>query len=329
MKVLLVTNMYPHKEGPYYGIFVKEQIEAICRWHPDVEFAVEFVNGTRNKLGYVKSIPKIIQRVKNEKFDLIHVHYGFSGLFLLFMRRIKIPVLVTLHGGDILIDQGKTIQVFFTKLILKRADAVIILNDRMRKVVEPLTRLVYSIPCAVDAQLFHPLEKIGSSEEKKLVFPSDRNRWVKDYPLFERVVKILAEKYGLRCVTYEVKNMSREQVAALYQSADLMLMTSISEGSPQVVKEAMACNLPVVSTNVGDVAYLLEGVKGSAVVAKRNPEELAGQCYASLTGCIVGQDGREKLFQLGLDEKNTSYRIYRLYQNLTERHIQIKSNTSI
>ena len=319
MRVLIVTNMYPHDGMPYYGIFVREQEEAIRRWHPDVEFLIEYIDGVADKLDYLKSIPRIIKRIKKENIDLVHIHYGFSGLFLLAMHRCPVPVLVTLHGGDIQSEQGKYVQVFFTRMILKRANAAIILNEPMRSLVTPLVKVVFSIPCSVNTETFQPSHNRTETDHKLIVFPSDRNRWVKDYPLFEKVISELRSKYGLKCETSEVKGMSRVQVAALYQKADLMLMTSISEGSPQVVKEAMACNLPVVSTPVGDVAYLLDGVQDSFVASSRSPEELAHLCMKSLERTGSGVKGRQRITQLNLDDKNTAQQIYQIYQDLLQK----------
>lgn len=114
--------------------------------------------------------------------------------------------------------------------------------------------------------------------------------------------------------------MSRIEVATLYQNADLMIMTSISEGSPQVVKEAMACNLPVISTNVGDVAHLLENVKNSAVANKMDAEELAFLAYQSLNNQISGIDGREKIFQMLLNDQSIAQKIYNIYLSLLSNH---------
>ena len=320
MKVLLVTNMYPSKEFPTYGIFVKEQQSAIERYHRDVEFIVFYINGKLGMMEYLKSILRINQLIKRNNFDLIHIHYGLSGLFLLSRLSLKVPVLVTLHGGDIQVEQGKKVQVFLTKQILKCAQMAVTLNARMDSITKKYIKNTVLVPCSVNTEIFVPKKEIKpSSSVKRIVFPSDRSRMVKNYPLFEEVIKLLKSKYNINCETFEVKNMNRQQVADLYNSADLMLMTSISEGSPQVVKEAMACNLPVVSTNVGDVEVLLANVQGSAVSKSGSAEELAGLCYKSLCGDFNGIKGRDKIFELELDDKNIATKVYNIYKSLS-RH---------
>lgn len=318
MKILLVTNMYPTECTPYYGIFVKEQEEAITNEYADVEYDVEFIDARKNKFAYVSSFFRIAKKINRGQYDLIHVHYGFSGLFLLNPLLKKIPVILTLHGGDIQSEQGKQFQVFFTRQILKKVDVAITLNERMDSMAKKYAKETHIIPCSVDTNFFTPpLKKEIDSEEKRIIFPSDKERFVKNYPLFERSVKILEKKYNIKCHVSEIKNMSRREVADLYQSSDLMIMTSISEGSPQVVKEAMSCNLPVVSTNVGDVSILLKGVKGSYVAKEMDADLIADLAYKSLfEQAGNGVSGREKIFALGIDNNSVARNIYKIYKGL-------------
>lgn len=322
MKILLVTNMYPSVKAPTYGIFVKEQEIALCKEYPDVEYTIAFIDGKSSKKEYISSIFKIHRLIKENRFDVIHVHYGFSGLFLLLKNITKnIPVLITLHGGDIQREQGKNVQVFFTKKILKKASAAITLNTRMDIIAKQYIKNTQIIPCSVNTDLFKPLEQsvvCNSSNQVKIIFPSDRTRYVKNYPLFEETIHLLRTKYGINCITFEVKNLTREQVVSLYQSSDLMIMTSISEGSPQVVKEAMACNLSVISTNVGDVSVLLNGVKDSGVSNDMSAESLADLAALAIHHKIDGISGREKIFQMQLDDKSVAKRIYKMYLSLIQ-----------
>ena len=317
MKVLLVTNMYPSEESPYYGIFVKEQENAVSKVFPDVDYTVCFIDGRKGLKEYLKSISAIHRLLDENDYDLIHIHYGFAGLFLFKRLKKKIPVLVTLHGGDIQIEQKKYIQVFTDKLILKRADAAITLNDRMDSIVKKYVDNTFIIPCSVDTELFVPaVSEKETVPVKNIVFPSDRTRYVKNYPLFESVISVLKSKYGIDSRIFEIKNMSRTEIANLLQKSDLMIMTSFSEGSPQVVKEAMSCNLPVVSTNVGDVSVLLDNVAGSAVVSEMDAELIAEAAYKSLGGHFSGISGRDKIKQLGLDNNSTAESEYRVYSHL-------------
>lgn len=328
MKILVVTNMYPTADRPYFGIFVKEQIDAIKKYYPNVDFDVYCIEGGGVKgkskwlslINYMKSVWEIDKLLRKRHYDLVHVQYGFSGFYLLNPFHKRTPVLVTLHGGDIQPEQKKQFQVFATREILRIASFAITLNERMDGIARQYIKSTKIIPCSIDSSLFQPsLNKNKYSDRPLIVFPSKRERFEKNYPLFEETITLLKSQYGIDCETIEMKNMSREEVKELYQKADLLLMTSISEGSPQVVKEAMACNLPVVSTPVGDVRILLNGVKGSAVSKQYDAHELARLANDSLSGRLDGINGSDQIKILGLDSKTVSDKIYDIYQMLAKK----------
>lgn len=316
MKVLIVTNVYPTKEHPYHGIFVKEQVEAVKELHPDVDFDILFT-GFGGKGKYLKSIWKASRQINKGNYDLVHIHYGLAGIYLLwpFVKRVK--TLVTFHGSDIQPKGGNSkLSLIVSRYTAKKADAAIVLNDGMNEIVKQYCPETYMIPCAVDVNTFCPMERTEKSDKVQIVFPSNHERQVKNYPLFCDVLSILKQKYGINAEEREMKNMTRKEIAQLYSNADLLLMTSKSEGSPQAIKEAMACNLPCVSTPVGDVKMLLNGVKDSFVSKEHNPEELAALVVESLKGEDVGISGREQIKKLEVDEDSIANKIYMLYKQL-------------
>lgn len=306
--------MYPNEDDPNYGIFVKEQIDAIEHIQ-NIEKFVYVIDGKKGFGEYVKSIYKIRYIIRKGIFDLIHIHYGLSGLFLL-LGRVRVPVLMTLHGGDIQAEQGKTVQVALTKRILKKCDFAITLNDRMNEIAKAFIHHTEIIPCSVNTNLFKEFDQKEKSESVRILFPSARSRFVKDFPLFEKTCELLRQQYNLDVKEYYLENLSRNQVAELFNRMDVLLMTSISEGSPQVVKEAMACNLPVVSTNVGDVSVLLDGVKKSYVAKSREPKELADLVYKSLSSVKDGISPRDKIIKLELDDDSIAKKILSIYKRL-------------
>lgn len=317
MKILLVTNMFPNVDNPYYGIFIKEQMDSICNYFPEITYDVYFIEGYKSKFAYLKSVYEIHNILNRKQYDLIHIHYGFSGLFLLKGMHKKIPVVVTLHGGDIQMAQKKWIQVYFTKQVLKKVDYAIYLNDYMGEVINQYAKKKSKIPCAVDLNLFRPIDKKEVTDNiYKIIFPSCRQRTVKNYSLFREVISILRNKYLLLIEEIELNHFSRIEVAHLFQTADLMLLTSYSEGSPQVIKEAMACNLPIVSTDVGDVRFLLNNVKDTAVVKTMDANLLAKCVVNVLNHQVKGINGRDKIIQLHLDGKSIACKIRDIYESL-------------
>lgn len=316
IKVLSVTNVYlPKGLNQKQSSFVRDQIDAFKRYHPEVDFTLYTIRGFENKFNYVKSIWEVNRLIRSGVYDIVHIHYGISGLFMLFGIKPNVPVIATLHGGDIQIEQGKKWQVLLTKKIIKKCDYVISLNERMKSIVEEYNKNTSIIPCSVDTEFFQPTSR-KRNDVVKIIFPGSLDRPVKNHPLFLETIKVLQDKYGYKVEEIDFNNISREEVRNNYKKADLVLLTSISEGSPGVIKEGMASNLPIVSTNVGDVAPNLEGVANCAVAQKMDPDELAFLCDSCLKNEIPGMTGREKLARLGFDDKTICDRIYNLYNDL-------------
>lgn len=256
--------MYPGT-NPVFGIFVKEQIDEIEKI-PGYKNDVYFINASeKGNFRYIVSILAIPLKIIKGGYDIIHIHYGLSALFLLFYRP-KTKVYLTLHGADILKKQGKTYQVYLTKRILKKVDKVFILNKEMEEIVKPLGVSYETVPCGVNTDFFKPLMQEKKDDNYKLiVFPGNPALDVKNFFLFESVLKYLKKKTSF-VINYQcINNLSREGVRDLLNKANCLLMTSISEGSPQVIKEALSCGLPVVSVPVGDVNFMVEQVPGCYV----------------------------------------------------------------
>ncbi|WP_439483332.1 glycosyltransferase [Cyclobacterium plantarum] len=156
-------------------------------------------------------------------------------------------------------------------------DLIYVQNQQMKNVVENINSNVEIMPCGTNSSFFSPstnLEKKGN-KDFVVLFPGSPKRDVKNYPLFLEVVEFI-KQLGVYNIKHQcLENLSREQVRDAMQNSDCLLMTSISEGSPQVIKEALYCNLPVVSVPVGDVREILHGVPNCEVSSSHNKEELA------------------------------------------------------
>ncbi|MBB4080495.1 glycosyltransferase involved in cell wall biosynthesis [Lewinella aquimaris] len=296
MKVLYVTNMYPTESNPVFGIFVKEQIEDAARYL-DVSQEVYLMNGVENGWKeYLKAIFVVPWKIMRGNYDLIHVHFGLSGLWRLFYRP-NVPVFLSLHGADILEKQGRHVQVAITKKLLPTMDRVFTLNEEMNTIVSQYTDAYEMLPCSVNVDLFRPVEREATQTDKLLLFPGSPRVPVKDFPLFERVLEKVRKQTGSEVAYATLENLSRTGVRDLMNRADCLVMTSVSEGSPQVVKEALSCGLPVVSVNVGDVASMLEGVPYCTVTETRDPVVLA----AAVGGAFTGD--RERIRRAFIDKR--------------------------
>lgn len=293
-KILIVTNMFPSNSNPSSGIFVKEQIEELTKY-VDFDYRVFLIDGkAKGKLEYLKSIFRVPKLIKKYKPDIIHVHYGISGLFLLFHKSRNSKVIVTLHGGDIQEKGSTPLQIFLTKKVVRYADQVFVQNTEMKKIIEKINPTVEIMTCGIDPDFFCT-ESINIIEDNSttILFPSSPCRWDKNYPLFEEVIGILKKKgyKNIRIATLE--NLSREEVRDVMNQSDVLLMTSVSEGSPQAIKEALLCNLPIVSTPVGDVIDIVENIPNCFVSNSHEAIELAELTEKALIG---GKKGIREAF---------------------------------
>lgn len=316
MKVLYVTNMYPWVKNPYYGIFVREQIEGLKK-HFTLDEKVYFINGRKNRLSYLISIFSINFHLLLNKYDIIHVHYGLSGLFAIFNPFIKTPIIVTLHSGDIDPKKSKFVQIFLTKVLLRKTAKTIILNEDMRHSIEGISRQYSRIPCGVNTEVFKPenANMTHSGSNNLIIFPGSDKRKEKNFPLFLEVMTILRKEYKVTVQFEKLENRSREEVCTLFNKSQCVLLTSYSEGSPQVIKEAMACNANIVSTNVGDVNVLLRDVNNAHVVDNFNGEQIARKVHDLILNKHKA-NGRQVLFKEGLDERSISKKIHNLYKEV-------------
>lgn len=310
--------MYPSKETPFDGVFIKEQIE-YCRNKYDIDYELYVIDRSENKyLNYFKSIFKIKRKLAKGRFDLIHVHFGLAGMFLSIKPLIKPPVIVTLHGSDIISFKKRDgLMQKISKMAASKADKIIILNDVMAAILDKYQHKSVKIPCGINTEIFE-LKRNNLKNKRFLIgFPSDRKREVKNYPLFENIIKNLIQQ-GFEIETLEFSNFSREEMAYNLSRLDCLLMTSYSEGSPQIIKEAMVCQVPIVSTNVGDVGVLLKDVKLCTVVDSYDDTILADKIRDILKLSPEERitNGREKIKNLELEQETVCSNIYKVYESL-------------
>jgi len=315
MKVFTVTNMWPLKDFPYYGVFVKEQVEALQKHYPNINNKIYFINGKKNKLNYIWSIFNINWLLLINKYDVIHIHYALSGIFLLFNPFRKSRVILTLHGSDF---YSKNFYKRLVYYVLKQTSIIICLNDTMLSQLKKHNKEIHLIPCGVDTEFFKASKSEVQEDVFKVVFPSSKLREVKNYVLFDKIIQFLKVEHQLKIETIELNNKSRLEVNSILNSADLLCMTSLTEGSPQVIKEAMCCNTPIVSSNVGDVERLLKNVSNCYVIDSYKVEDFSNVILKILKLPKENRvtNGRLKIFELGLNEKNISSKIINVYLSI-------------
>jgi teichuronic acid biosynthesis glycosyltransferase TuaC len=314
MKILVASNMYPGRDPKcdYKGIFVKEQVDSL-RLSGEFEVDVYVIDGQKGMLSYVAGSFVLLFKALFGRYDLIHCHYGLSAIFtLLTPFKMWNKVILTLHGGDILIDQGKSFQVAITKRILSKVGFVITLSEEMNNVVSKYTDRYETLVCGADGELFHGKYKL--SEKTTFLFPGNPEREVKNYSFFQQVVKAY-NRGGERAEVIVLDGFDREQMAEVLSNGSLLLMTSHSEGSPQVIKEAMLSDLPILSSNVGDVAKVVGSTEGTLVYDNSATADEVSRKIDDLLLCAKLKPGirRKRIFEIELDQKSVIEKLSAIY----------------
>jgi teichuronic acid biosynthesis glycosyltransferase TuaC len=315
MKVLIVcSGNFPDPEKTFSinQAFINDQMTAINKYH-NVGFDIYLIKG-KGFFGYLSNIGKLRRKIKHGNYDLVHAHFCLSGLITLLASCI--PVVITFHGSDIN-EWYMNILSSFTALW---ADQVIFVSDKMSRKVFIKTSAKSIIPCGVDTDLFipKPQEEAKKAELldhglKYILFSSSFNIKVKNPALAKRAVKTLGDKV----ILVEMKNRTRDQVGSIINACDVLLVTSFSEGSPLVIKEAMACNCTIVSTNVGDVEWVLGDTEG-CYIAVFDAKDVAKKLKLAIEFREEHQytNGRNRITELGLDSETIAGRIMEVYKKV-------------
>jgi glycosyltransferase involved in cell wall biosynthesis len=256
VRALIVTSMYPTPARPMWGVFVRDQVEAL-RKLDDVEIEVFAVrpDGAR---AYVDAGREIRRRYGHSRFDVVHAHFGLSAwpaLFAQARRRV-----VTLHGTDLAHPRSRAITIG----ALRFYDLIATVSSELGRSVPQWTRRreVAVLPCGVDADRFRPRPRtevravVGLDPHAPyLLFPADPDRPEKRY---DRARQVAGEVPLL-----VLKNTDPQEVPLWVNAANAVLGPSEREGFGLAVLEALACDVPVVATPVGIAPEALDGIAGA------------------------------------------------------------------
>lgn len=310
MRVLFVCSGNSGSISP----FVKEQAEEIRNAGNFVDY---FLIEGKGALGYLKNLKKYKQKIKEFSPDLIHAHYGLSGLFANLQH--KIQVVTTFHGSDVWVFK---LNKHISNLAHRLSAHSIVVEKKMVLQFKNLKK-TSTIPCAVDTETFIPIKKdiarnqldrkCIKKDKVNVLFSSRFDYYEKNYPLAKSAIKLLGHKYNL----IELKGFSRSEVNLLLNAADIALMTSLSEGSPQFIKEAMACNCPIVSTDVGDVREVF-GYTDGCFVCESTPEDVATKIEMALNFSVTKgrTTGRNRILELKLSSPDIAQKVLNVYQSV-------------
>lgn len=307
MNKLSVLFVYSGNSGKI-SPFIQDQAESLKKFEINIDYYPIIGKGLR---GYLKNAYLLQKHSKNNNYDLIHAHYGLSGLVSNLQR--KLPVVTTFHGSDVNVKRNR----IYSKLASHLSSHSIFVSDDLKKILGQKKNCTV-IPCGVDTDVFKPLQVFKKSNKKvKILFSSSFGRKVKNSQLAKRAVKMIKNRLKTDVQLLELKGYSRKEVAELMNRVDACLLTSFREGSPQFIKEAMACGCPCVATNVGDIEWLF-GKYGGYYLCNSNSEDVAEKLVEAIEFKkeVDKTNGRERIIELGLDSKSIATQILKIYRSI-------------
>lgn len=321
MKILFVSSGNNNGISP----ITKRQGESLSLEGMQVS---HFLITGKGIISYLKSIIKLKKFLRNNNFEIIHSHYAFSG-YVSYFAHSKEKLVLSFMGDDLLGTNDKYGRITFKSTLITLInrticyilfDKIIVKSLQMKSYLKNSDKIEI-IPNGVNLNKFYPLNQIEcqkildlNSKNKHVVFISNPKRHEKNYELAKSACNQLNNK---NLELHAIYNSNVKELNYYYNAADLILLTSFHEGSPNVIKEAMACNCPIVSTEVGDVAKIIDGINGcyltnydSSFTAQTILKSIDFREKHKYT------NGRDRIINLGLDSKSIALKLISIYQSI-------------
>lgn len=268
--------------------------------------------------GYLRAVPDIRKKIRKGGFDVVHVHYGLSA-FAVGLALSGVPIITSLMGSDVL-EGGwlKLANKLFTRFFWNK---VIVKSEDM-KIKSGLRRAIV-VPNGVDMNRFSPKNSDEAkaamdwdTNKRHILFGSNPNRPEKNFTLFKSAFELLSNSSDLQF--HPLKGYTHDEIPTLLNAADVVVLSSKWEGSPNVIKEAMSCNRTCVSTSVGDVPFLFgDDTKGCFISSLEIGDfSFSMQLALQFVEAQETPGGRQRIEALGLGEEQVAKRIIEIYKQL-------------
>jgi glycosyltransferase involved in cell wall biosynthesis len=311
VRVLVVTSLYPSAANPARGRFVRDQVESLRALGAEVELFT-FEPGGAN---YVKAARELRRRHRGGRFDIVHAHHGLGGWTARALGRG--PLVVTFHGTDL---EHRTVGPL-SRLLAKRADLPATVSATLARLRLPEAghaRRVAVLPCGIDLDRFRPIDRTDARSRlgldpagRYLLFPASAGRPEKRHDL----AAALARSVGAQLLAYS--DTHPDEVPYWINAAAAVVVTSDREGFGLAALEALACDIPVLSTPVGIAPLALAGIDG-ALCAPYDPQAWAAVARHHLDVGDTRVAGRSRASLFGRDRM--AERVLRAYGDLTGTH---------
>lgn len=306
---------------------VSEQIASICTSGWDVCLGI--VDDRTSPAGILRNVRRLKSEISGKKPLVVHAQYGSVTAAVARLARGGVPLVVSFCGDDLLGTPAPGVAWRLRECLGRaigiwgaRAAAVVIVKSRnlLEALPPDLKDRATVLPNGVDTGWFAPMDRDECrarlrwpQTEKVVLFNASiaDNESVKNPALARAAVERIAGRFP-GAVLRTISEAGRAEVRLMLNAADCLLVTSLHEGSPNIVKEAMSCNLPVVSVPCGDVAERLKDVSPGGVVSY-DADALA-VALAEVLGSGRRSNGRENLIVPGLSADSVSRKLIAVYQ---------------
>lgn len=299
LRVLHVVAGYPTPERPHNQMFIKTQVDSLIAAGIECDVLVLHGSGFRK---YLTGHAQVRHRLRAGRFDLLHAHYSYCAPACL---GHGVPLVTSLLGSDLVglpdaagrySPLSKASHRALARFVISRSAAGIV---KSRQMAEVLGKPVHVVPNGVDLDHFHPLgaqERVALRRDlgfepatRYVLFAGDPGVPRKRFGLARDAVALCSARMPFPVQLLPLCGRSHDDVVRHMQACDALLLTSTWEGSPNVVKEAMATDMAVVSVEVGDTRERLEGVPGCRVTDRDDAESLA----VALADVLTSDEPRE------------------------------------
>src|ERR1051326_4365927 len=319
LRVLMISSEWPSAEHPRSGVFIEQQVRFLRNAGVDVE--VVAFRGAKDPRRYVRAWIEVRRRLRANDHHLVHAQFGQSGLLALPKR---LPLVVTFRGSDLQGIVGRQGRYLWSgrvlraasRIVARVADRIIVVSTSLVTYL-PKSRASHVIPSGLDLDLFQPgakqaaRERLGLPPARRLIlFGGNPEVAEKRFALAREAVDRL-HRPDVDLVV--ARGVLRELVPIYMNACDALLLTSRHEGSPNMIKEALACNLPVVSVAVGAVRSGLRKVRGCGLCGGDCPARLRRGIETVLAdaGPFDGRSG-----VTDLDEADLCRRLIAIYREV-------------
>ena len=319
----MITSEFPTWERPHSVPFITRQVEFLKRAGVDVD--VFHFKGAKRLTNYISAWRRLRTHANGKHYDLVHAQWGQSAA--LAMPK-SLPLVITFRGNDLEGIVGKDGKITFlgriqrsvSKMMARFADEVIVVSDSLATHLKRTD--FHVIPSGLDLEMFRPMPVaearsfLGLPPDKKLILfaASTIDNPRKRYWLAKEAVDLLSKKMEAELIV--ANNVPHTSIPYYMNACNALLLTSVHEGSPNVVKEAIACNLPVVALNVGDVEKRIRGIEGCFVSERPTAQALA----ADLEKVFLRQqriNGRDSVVEL--HESKIASKVIEVYRTALQK----------